>query len=280
MKVKKIAIQAWWRCIVLASCFNCWFGLAEAVVHAQDHAGSVTELDESTAVDGAGDVAKSPNPAPPKLPEPKGAERLSRDYDIWLDQKQGAVIIDGQISLREGMLEMFACTRNTKEHESIVSANTKAFLVHAALLRLGAESGTPVEFVPAYKPPTGSEIEVSIEWLDEAGNRQTARAQDWVQDVRTKQAMAPPFVFAGSRFWTDPESGKQYYQAEGGDFICVSNFGTAMLDIPVPSSQANDELAYQAFTERIPPLGSQVRLFLKPILAAPATKSEQQRPEK
>jgi len=80
-----------------------------------------------------------------KLPEPKGAKRLSPDFDAWIDPKEKAVLIDGQISLREGMLEMFACTRNTKEHESVVSANTKAYLVHAALLRLGAEPGTPVQ---------------------------------------------------------------------------------------------------------------------------------------
>jgi hypothetical protein len=76
--------------------------------------------------------------------------------------------------------------------------------------------------------------------------------------------MSHPFVFAGSSFWTDPETGKQYYQAEAGDFICVSNFSTAMLDIPIESSQANTELAFEAFTERIPPLGAPVRLVLKP----------------
>jgi hypothetical protein len=216
------------------------------------------------------------NPPAPKLPEPKGAQRLSPDYDVWLDPKQGVVMIDGQISLREGWLEMFACTRNTKEHESIVSANTKAFLVHAALLRLGAEPGSPAQFVPEYKAPTGTEIEVTVEWLDEAGNRKTARAQDWVQNVHTKEAMTHPFVFAGSRVWTDPESGKQYYQAEGGDFICVSNFSTAMLDIPVPSSQTNEELAFQAFTERIPPLGAPVRLVLKPKLGEKQAQPQQQ----
>jgi hypothetical protein len=203
-------------------------------------------------------------PSPPKLPEPKGAKRLSPEYDIWIDPKERAVLIDGQISLREGMLEMFACIRNTKEHESIVSANTKAYLAHAALLSLGAEPGSPVQWTPEYKPPSGTQVEVLVRWVDERGKEQTARAQDWVKDTRTGRAMAHPFVFAGSAFWTDEETGKRYYQAEGGDFICVSNFSTAMLDIPVESSQANAELAFEAFTERIPPLGAPVRLVLKP----------------
>jgi hypothetical protein len=175
-------------------------------------------------------------------------------------------MVDGQISLRKGMLEMFACIRNTKEHESIVSANTKAYLVHAALLSLGAEPGTPVQFVPEYRPPTGTEIDVTVEWRDERGKQKSAKAQDWIRDISTKKLMTHPFVFAGSSFWTDEETGKKFYQAEAGDFICVSNFGTAMLDIPVKSSQANTELAFEAFTKKIPPLGAPVRLILKPRL--------------
>jgi hypothetical protein len=201
-----------------------------------------------------------------KLPEPKDATRLSPQYDVWVDPKEKAVIIDGQVSLREGMLEMFACLRNTKEHESIVSANTKAYVVHAALVTLGAEPGHPAQWVPEYKPPTGTEIEITVYWLDESGNAQTTRAQEWVKDIRTGKAMTHPWVFAGSRFWTDEETGKEHYMAEGGDFICVSNFSTATLDIPIESSQSNAELAFEAFAERIPPLGAPVRLILKPKL--------------
>jgi hypothetical protein len=210
---------------------------------------------------------------PPKLPAPEGATRLAPNFDVWLDAKRGAVLVDGQVSLRRGMLEMFACIRNTKEHEAVVSANTQAFLVHAALLRLGAEAGHPAQFVPEFKPPAGTEIEISVEWLDPQGKLQTARAQDWIRDMKTGKAMTYPWVFAGSRFWTDEETGKQYYQAEGGDFICVSNFGTAAIDIPVESSQSNESLEFEAFTERIPPLGTPVRLVLKPVPKGKETKA-------
>ncbi len=209
---------------------------------------------------------EEPAAAPAKLPAPAGATKLSPDFDVWLDAKQGVILVDGQVSLRRGMLEMFACLRNTKEHESVVTADTKAFLVHAGLLRLGAEPGHPAQFVPEFKPPVGTEIEISVEWRDEQGKMQNARAQEWVRDMQTGKAMSYPFVFAGSRFWTDEETGKDYYQAEGGDFICVSNFGTAAFDIPVESSQSNDALAFEAFTERIPALGTPVRLVLKPVI--------------
>jgi hypothetical protein len=73
-------------------------------------------------------------------------------------------------------------------------------------------------------------------------------------------------VFAGSGFYKDPETGREYYMAEVGDFICVSNFSTAMLDIPVESSEANEGLLFEANPEKVPRLGTPVRLVLKPKL--------------
>jgi hypothetical protein len=54
----------------------------------------------------------------------------------------------------------------------------------------------------------------------------------------------------------------------------VSNFSTAMLDIPVESSPENTELSFEAFTKRIPPLGAPVRLVLKPKLKKAAGQPE------
>ena len=78
--------------------------------------------------------------------------------------------------------------------------------------------------------------------------------------------MTHHWVFAGSSFWTDPADNKRYYRAEGGDVICVSNFPTAMMDLPIESTQANEELLFEAFTEHIPPRGTPVRVILAPKL--------------
>jgi hypothetical protein len=45
--------------------------------------------------------------------------------------------------------------------------------------------------------------------------------------------------------------------------ICVSNFPSATLDIPVASPEQNAELLFDAFTDRIPPLGTEVYLLLR-----------------
>src|SRR4051794_14866140 len=44
-------------------------------------------------------IANKTSPVPPKLPEPKDARRLSKDYPIWIDPKERAVIVEGQIAL-------------------------------------------------------------------------------------------------------------------------------------------------------------------------------------
>ncbi|MCH7753325.1 MAG: hypothetical protein IH898_14380 [Planctomycetes bacterium] len=208
---------------------------------------------------------------PPKLPPPVGASAMPKPNRTWIDAERGVVLVDGYVSLREGMLEMFACPAGTKEHESVVAVYSWAQVVHAALLAVGAETGTPVQFDPEFQPPTGTQIDIEVRWLDEAGKWQSAKAQDWVKDVFTGKPMAHPWVFAGSGFWKDEETGQEHYMAEAGDFICVSNFSTATLDIPVESSQVNEGLLFEAFTEKIPPLGTPVRLVLKPKLEEAAT---------
>jgi hypothetical protein len=138
---------------------------------------------------------------------------------------------------------------------------------------MGAKAGTPVQFpsksettgeVQEYRPATGSQIDITLIWEDEKKTVRRARAQDWILNVQTHKAMDFPWVFAGSIILRDEESKAQQYLADQGDFICVSNFPSAMLDLPVESSASNSELLFEAFTDRIPPLGTIVRVVLSP----------------
>src|SRR5690348_16348771 len=90
-------------------------------------------------------------PKPAAEPTPEGLVKLFPKSDVWLDKKRKAVVVDGQVCLREGQLEMFASPRGTKEHESIVALNCQAQDVHAGLLAAEAKPGTPVRFDPEYK---------------------------------------------------------------------------------------------------------------------------------
>ena len=205
------------------------------------------------------------NPAPP----PASLVKLSKTGKVWLDTKRKAVVIDGQVCLREGLLEMFACPKGTKEHESIVSLHCQAEEVHAGLLAAEARPGAHVSFDPDYKAATGQIIDVYVLWKDADGKAQQVRAQDWIKDIKSQKAMTHDWVFAGSGFWKDPDNGKEFYKANSGDLICVSNFPTATLDLPIQSSQANDNLMFEAFAERVPPHGTKVRVVLIPRQSQP-----------
>jgi len=205
-------------------------------------------------------------PAKPGAAKKSDLKRLSPDAEVWLDMRFKRVVLTGEVVFREGPLELFACLKNTKEHEAIVACNTKAYVVHAALLALGAEPGHPVEFRPTYRVATGPEIEVIVYWKDAAGKQQQSRAEDWIRVAKTGKTLDLPWVFAGSGFWKDDTTGEQHYMAESGDFICVSNFPSAMLDLPVESSQSNESLAYECFTDHIPEVGTKLTITLTPKL--------------
>ena len=228
---------------------------AFALAHAQDVA---------PAGDEAPAEAAEATPGRALSKDPPGMKRLMKGYDVWIDPTHKRIVVDGTVVLREGQLEMFSCPRGTKEHESIVAADTRAYAVHAGLLAVGAEAGTPVQYQPDYKPAKGTEIDVELVWTDKDGKVHRDKAQNWIRNVRTGKALEHPWVFGGSGFWQDEVTGEKAYLAESGDFICVSNFPTAMMDLPVESSQSNEALVYEAFTEHIPPVGTRVRMVLTP----------------
>jgi hypothetical protein len=179
------------------------------------------------------------------------------------------VLINAFVCLREGMLEQLLCRAGTKEHESILSAEIDAKLVHAALMAAGAEPGKPVQFRPQYAPASGTVIKVSLQY-EKGGKTVIVPAQKWVRTIKTQKELTHNWVFAGSMLFNNsfqPDA-PPIYAANDGDVICVANFESAMLDLPIPSSADNDDLDFEAFTERIPPEGTNVIIILEPVVPA------------
>lgn len=204
------------------------------------------------------------------LADPPNATRLSQESSLWIDAPNRRVIVDGYVAQQEAYLEMFGCPAETKEHESVVAVIAKASEVHAALLAVGANPGKPVSFQPEYVAATGPRIRIWVLWRDPTGQVQVADARQWVRRTGTQEALDRDWVFAGSTWWTDPQDGREYYQADSGEMICVSNFGTAMLDLPIPSSDSTSALQFETFKERIPPRGTPIRMVLVPLPDAAA----------
>ena len=194
-------------------------------------------------------------------------KRLHPGYEVWFDMKNKQVIVGGRICFRDGPLEMFACPMYTKEHESVVATVSNAEIVHAGLLAVGAMTGHPVQWEPEYKVATGTVIKIDVRWKEGDETREMP-AKERIIDSLTEKSSTYDWVFGGSKVWHDP-SDPEYreYFADGGDMICVSNFTTAMLDLPVESSATNAGLRFFANPDKIPALGTPVLLVLKPDLS-------------
>jgi hypothetical protein len=74
--------------------------------------------------------------------------------------------------------------------------------------------------------------------------------------------MAADWVFVGSSFWKDETTGEEFYQADGGDLVCISNFPTATLDLPIASSQSNEALLFEVMEGVVPPRDTAVEMIL------------------
>jgi len=210
------------------------------------------------------------SPVGPGAAEPAGESpadrhpelrRLSKTDDVWLDVAGKRLVVGGTIAMAEGVIEVFACPKQSKEHEAIVATRAPARLLHAGLLALGLEPGRPVSFDPEYRPAAGPKVAITVRWKDADGRPQERPAQEWIRNTKTGDQLDADWVFAGSGFWRAAD-GSEHYQADGGDMICVSNFPTATLDLTIESSESNQALLFEAFAGRVPAAGTEVELIL------------------
>ncbi|MDO4549879.1 MAG: YdjY domain-containing protein [Planctomycetia bacterium] len=213
---------------------------------------------------------------------------LDAKMPIWINAERDAVVLQGWVCQTSIPLEFFMCTGRgfirtlpyeeeglpskitqfigAKTHEAVLCVDVRPSHIHAGLLAIGAVPGKPVRFHPEFQPATGEEIQVLIRWKDAAGNIIEKIGQDLVKEAETDKKMEMPWVFAGSFFYVDEEDEQktQYYAADSeGEIIGVSNFPSAVLDVPKASSSSNTERLFIANKDALPERGTPVTILLK-----------------
>lgn len=218
------------------------------------------------------------------LEHPEKLTRLNPDKPVWVDKENKLVILQGWVCQTRVPLEFFICQgkgflrtmpyeeegmpgtilqfNGPKCHESILSVDVPASIIHAGLLAIGAQPGKPVQFQPEYTPPTGDVVEILVRWKDGDGNRKECRGQDMIIDHYSRKKMEVPWVFAGSFLYKDDEGNQRYAADSEGEIVGVSNFPSVLLDVPQPSTSSNESLLYQANEKQIPPRGTPVTILL------------------
>lgn len=208
----------------------------------------------------------------PLYDAPETLKRLDPVEPIWVTADRDALVVVGKITLREGLLEFFACRTGSKEYESIVAIDVKPYLIHAGLLVIGAHKGHPVRYDPEFVPPSGEKIDIQVRWNGEDGQVRELPAGELVRNSETGEPLSSPWVFTGSISGKD-QKGNPYYMANiTGELIGISNFAATILDVPFESTSDNESLVFEPNTDKIPPLGTEVTLVLR--------RAEKEEPEK
>ena len=186
---------------------------------------------------------------------------------VAIDWQRREVHITTHVVLQAGQLEFFACFGG-KEHESILRFDASATHIYIAMGLIGLLPGHPPEWDPSsrrYAPPTGDLIDIAVEWqVDQRTMR--ADAYDWLYEVEYGRPPLPrPWVFAGSRARRDGTLSADH-----------SGVGIALVDFPdslvcysrrFPSRYG--ELWAAVNATAVPPVGTEVKLVLRPAVARP-----------
>lgn len=223
---------------------------------------------------------------PPKMVMSEDKKTLSGPgFTISVENKH--VDVDAVVSQSAGLLELVACTKDTKEHESIFSLGAKAHHIHLALLLVGANSGAPASSRKLEsgfyldKLPEGQEIQITVVYLDDDGKEVITPINEFMiraegdpsigevldEDEVVEKFPETNFIFTGSIVWQSSQEGSKpvYLADDSGNAITLATFGDELLSLPGVHDKSNSALMWEVNTDVIPPLGAEIKLRLKPI---------------
>lgn len=167
--------------------------------------------------------------------------------------------VSGWVNMQSGLVEVFACAPQGKTHEAVIVLDCVPRGLHAGLLALDLNPGTPVEFGTgdAYKPPTGDAVEIDVRWLDADGVEHTARAEDWVWDEKTQQPMPhSPWLFAGSFLQQGPDNNEAPTYAADYVKSLATTYHDASSILETSELDGIDDTVYYSNEKAVPPVGT------------------------
>lgn len=215
---------------------------------------------------------------------------------LSVNKEERCVDLDATVCLRQGALELIACTKGTKEHESILAVDAKPVHIHTALLLLGVPQGNPAMRKPLDKegtrwidvPPRGGAVDVFLVVKDKDGKTAERPISDFIKrsdhggqgmpvdnrgDKDADRFPTHTFLFAGSILHRDGEGPPRYLCDTSGHVISIATFGDEVLCLPDVHSSDNGALMWSIDSTHLPALGSKIILRLRPQ-AKPADKGD------
>ena len=179
-----------------------------------------------------------------------------------LDWDEPAVRVEATVVLREGPLELFACSPQTREHESILAVEARPLHIFQAMGLIGLEAGLPpiyIEKRDQWQQAHGEPLDLRVEWRDGEKTR-LIKPGEWMIEKKTDK---PPekleWVFAGSVVRE-----KGHFGADSdGTVVCVVDFDSALISLSTRHSADDSELWLSANPAAVPPLGTRCTLIIR-----------------
>jgi hypothetical protein len=237
--------------------------------------------------EGAGKAGNNPKMSP----ELKAAVEKLALPGVKINLDEWCVDVASRVCLRDGLLELIACTKDSKEHESIIVIDAKPSHVHTALLLLGAKAGNPAmqQAINAEQtrfrsiPPRGGPVDVFLVIRDAEGKEKEHPISDFISPAAEEDGLQTgggepetgkkfpthTFVFAGSILAGEEGGKRQYICDQTGNVISIATFGDEVLCLPDIHDQANGSLAWRVNGTKLPELDSKITLRLRPQLKSP-----------
>ncbi len=179
---------------------------------------------------------------------------------VLFDSQTKTVTAIGWVNQVEGLVEVLACGVRGKVHESVFVLEVNPMDLQAALLLAGNKGGEPMAAL-GEGPPRGSPVDMFVEWTDEDGARQRARAETFIwnyaEDIPVPEG---PWIFTGSLI-RDGE-----FKANLEESLIVTFWDPyAIINNPYPSG-ADDKILV-VNTNTVPPVGTPIQYFITPAAA-------------
>ena len=168
-------------------------------------------------------------------------------------------------------LEMFVTAPDSREHESLIVADIKPSILHAALLAAGLDPGEPRHKTGSQKwiEATGEELIITVSSKELNGWSDFEYIENWVINQQNEKLLRESeswtgFVFAGSKINdSGPNSG--YLADRSGTLISLTTFGDEVISPSwaISHEAEIDEPVWIASIDHLPPKGTPVKIRIE-----------------
>ena len=223
---------------------------------AVDPGNAIREADEDNNVAyGKVRVGGESTPAIPAMVElGNGMYKLG---NIDLDRNKKIISMPGEMNMSYGLIELLACTKIGKRHESALIIDIQPIHLQTALILLGLEFAGGVRYQGDPITPKGGRVRIWVEWEADSETKRY-RAEDLVFNRMKESHMEyTDWIFTGSRM----NNGVFMAQAVG-TLITTFRDPDAIIDNPLP--EGADDTAYIVNSKIAPPKGTAIRMIIAP----------------